>query len=335
MNTAPETPSDFRAICAIVNGDFALQSLLYDIDLLPEQTYQNEKTWPYTATIARHWVASFETPKVTPGGYMTDEWIDAVCSPGREKRWHGDGRQYDRDTARLIVLAALQVQRGITPVTSTESAPAAPPSAPASEPTEVWLPMDTAPRDGSLIRLLVNFTEHNLDDDDKPQATIGMNNLGNTAEDQWQFCGWNWAHDCFTQGEGTPIGWLPMLATSAPPSAAVTAEQLAERYATSGPLLELDALLAKFHAAVWEAGADEDGKTDFDLAGTEEAKEIQGLVRSMLAASAPADPLFPSLRRFLDGAAGDGFVCGGVDAADLYLKIFGPPDEPAREGGGS
>ena len=33
---------------------------------------------------------------------LTDEQIDAVCAPGRAERWKGDGRQYDRDTARLI-----------------------------------------------------------------------------------------------------------------------------------------------------------------------------------------------------------------------------------------
>jgi hypothetical protein len=31
------------------------------------------------------------------------------------------------------------------------------------------------------------------------------------------------------------------------------------------------------------------------------------------------------LKRFLDGAAGDGLVCGGVDAADLYCALFGEP----------
>lgn len=33
---------------------------------------------------------------------LTDEQIDALCKPGRASRWNGDGRQYDRDTARII-----------------------------------------------------------------------------------------------------------------------------------------------------------------------------------------------------------------------------------------
>jgi hypothetical protein len=36
----------------------------------------------------------------------------------------------------------------------------------------------------------------------------------------------------------------------------------------------------------------------------------------------------PMLRTFLDAAAGEGLVLGGVDAADLYLLLFGPPITP-------
>lgn len=32
----------------------------------------------------------------------TDEQIDVICAPGRAKRWTGDGRQYDRETVRLV-----------------------------------------------------------------------------------------------------------------------------------------------------------------------------------------------------------------------------------------
>lgn len=33
----------------------------------------------------------------------TEEWIDAICEPGRNRRWKGDGRQYDRDTVRRVL----------------------------------------------------------------------------------------------------------------------------------------------------------------------------------------------------------------------------------------
>lgn len=36
----------------------------------------------------------------------------AILSPGRHQRWQGDGRQYDRDTARLIEAALRDRSKG-------------------------------------------------------------------------------------------------------------------------------------------------------------------------------------------------------------------------------
>lgn len=74
-----------------------------------------------------------------------------------------------------------------------------------------WLSMHSAPKDGRLVRLLVSFDENAIDDGDEPFATIGQNNFQNDKVDRWQFVGWNWTHDEFTDGQGTPLGWLPML----------------------------------------------------------------------------------------------------------------------------
>ncbi len=73
------------------------------------------------------------------------------------------------------------------------------------------LPIDTAPRDGSMVRLLVEFTDHATEDKDGPAWTIGANSLDNTGEDLWQFAGWCWEHDHFTEGKGTPVSWLPLI----------------------------------------------------------------------------------------------------------------------------
>lgn len=79
----------------------------------------------------------------------------------------------------------------------------------------VWRDMSCAPKDASIVRLLVNFEEGSFEDDTSPVATIGTNHFSNTGVDEWLFAGWSWTHDCFTQGIGTPIGWLPMLDTPA------------------------------------------------------------------------------------------------------------------------
>ncbi|WP_122975155.1 Lar family restriction alleviation protein [Pseudomonas fulva] len=88
-----------------------------------------------------------------------------------------------------------------------------------------WRDMATAPRDGTLVRLLVEFTEHATEDrESMPSPTIGANSYDHTGEDVWQFAGWSWEQDCFTQGQGEPVGWLPLLDTPHPDPA--EAEQL-------------------------------------------------------------------------------------------------------------
>jgi len=73
-----------------------------------------------------------------------------------------------------------------------------------------WRDMASAPRDGTMLRLLVEFSEHSTEDADQA-TTIGANNLENDGDDRWQFAGWCWSHDHFTEGKGEPVGWLPML----------------------------------------------------------------------------------------------------------------------------
>jgi hypothetical protein len=76
---------------------------------------------------------------------------------------------------------------------------------------EVWQPMGTAPKDGTMLRLLVQFDENATDDSAEPCPTIGANNFDHDGLDDWRFAGWCWSHDVFTEGVGTPVGWLPMV----------------------------------------------------------------------------------------------------------------------------
>lgn len=80
---------------------------------------------------------------------------------------------------------------------------------------EAARPMDTAPRDGTLVRLLVEFSEHDVEDSEGPHWTIGAWPGEGDENSDWQFAGWCWSHDHFTEGKGTPIGWLPFAVDAA------------------------------------------------------------------------------------------------------------------------
>lgn len=76
--------------------------------------------------------------------------------------------------------------------------------------SEEWLDPSTAPKDGTIVRLLVKpdmeaFTS--LQDSEDAFETIGFNHSDESGEDTWHFAGWDWAHDCITQGHGEVIGW--------------------------------------------------------------------------------------------------------------------------------
>lgn len=76
-------------------------------------------------------------------------------------------------------------------------------------------PMATAPRDGTMLRLLVQFDDHATDDTKEPAWTIGHCSKPHPDDDDnWQFAGWCWDHDHFTEGKGTPVGWLPLIDAS-------------------------------------------------------------------------------------------------------------------------
>ncbi|MBK8197004.1 MAG: hypothetical protein IPK75_01450 [Acidobacteria bacterium] len=80
-------------------------------------------------------------------------------------------------------------------------------------------PLDSAPRDGRILRLLVDYSEedarHPLDDASEAW-TIGSNAFDNDGVDEWEIAGWCWSHDHFTAGRGRVIGWLPFHGEEAP-----------------------------------------------------------------------------------------------------------------------
>lgn len=76
-------------------------------------------------------------------------------------------------------------------------------------------PIDTAPKDGTLLRLRMQFSRCGDNPgnplwDDEFCWTIGFNQFEHTTVDEWQYAGWDWNGDEFERGYGgVPIGWLP------------------------------------------------------------------------------------------------------------------------------
>jgi hypothetical protein len=75
---------------------------------------------------------------------------------------------------------------------------------------EKWRPMLTAPKDDTLILLLLEGGDHPTENKER-YRTIGSNGFAMNGEDVWLYSGWCWSHDHWTQGEGAElIGWLPL-----------------------------------------------------------------------------------------------------------------------------
>jgi hypothetical protein len=74
-----------------------------------------------------------------------------------------------------------------------------------------WRPIETAPKDGSSVLLLVEDSDYPLEDE-RATATIGAYGTEGGAEfDQtWNFAGWDWCQDCYVRGNGTPTHWMPL-----------------------------------------------------------------------------------------------------------------------------
>lgn len=94
-----------------------------------------------------------------------------------------------------------------------------------------WNDPATALKDGTMLHLLIQPGQEELDaftsfhDSREPYETIGFNQMKDTLEDVWQFAGWDWCHDCITEGHGEVIGWLPFGTTAPSPQPNVQGDE--------------------------------------------------------------------------------------------------------------
>lgn len=77
-------------------------------------------------------------------------------------------------------------------------------------------PIHTAPRDGQMLWLWVKYPDVTRAPwvplgDHMEGWTLGFNSFDHTGIDEWQFVGWHWSQDCFTDASapeyGKPLRW--------------------------------------------------------------------------------------------------------------------------------
>lgn len=76
-----------------------------------------------------------------------------------------------------------------------------------------WFDISTAPKDGTLIQMVVANGDFPTDDNDElGHITIGswQEEADESNEPDWDFVGWHWAHDFWTRGNGLPTHWRPL-----------------------------------------------------------------------------------------------------------------------------
>ena len=73
-----------------------------------------------------------------------------------------------------------------------------------------WRLIETYKKDGKLVLLLIEGGEH-VSEDRPAYRTVGSNAFEHDGRDEWDYAGWCWSHDHWTQGRGGEIlGWLPL-----------------------------------------------------------------------------------------------------------------------------
>lgn len=179
----------------------------------------------------------------TPLNYDLHHPLMDAFNAGSKARDTGGVSPYHGHSLEHLLHACGWVQRDLRlALDAARNAPSATPRPEASDAPDIvpvaWRDPATAPKDGTMLQLLIQRGDVDrgawspFEDSLDPYVTIGFNNLANTLEDEWEFAGWDWSHDCFTTGYGEVVGWLPFGpdALAALRAELATVTQKAERY---------------------------------------------------------------------------------------------------------
>jgi hypothetical protein len=123
-------------------------------------------------------------------------------------------REYDAAKGREVGFIA-HVGTDKSVLTAALTKVAMQPAQPVAQAVPSWQQIETAPKDGTLVLLLVKADdpEFNPIEDEVEARTIGSYGVhGGPEEDpEWTFAGWDWDFDSFEDGRGIPIAWAPLL----------------------------------------------------------------------------------------------------------------------------
>lgn len=149
-----------------------------------------------------HVAAKHPDPMLSRTGAYIEKWDSQSAEAARELRDERDALQAE--------LAALKAERDQLSKACDQRAAheyKLMGEVAALKAAQEWRGMESAPRDGSAVLLLVKGGDYPLADS-SVWETIGNFGVGSDAA-AWNFAGWDWVHDYYCMGNGDVIGWLP------------------------------------------------------------------------------------------------------------------------------
>lgn len=207
-NAHSASPKGSESVSLVTDAMVTAARMAYGTQPLAERGHERMRTAVEAALAARQAVAVPGAPASCKHcGESSLEWFSHV----RVLNDVQQGRLNTHDVGCVFVLGCTECSATLHVVKADAIAALLVTTSPLHVVDPAPRPMDTAPRDGTMVRLLVQFTEHATEDTAEPAWTIGANNGEHDGGDLWCFAGWCWTHDHFTEGKGTPVGWLPLI----------------------------------------------------------------------------------------------------------------------------
>lgn len=154
-------------------------------------------------------LSSSHRPLLDAASAMLRQQAEARAASGAVQRIIADAREFVEaaNSEGFDAADALDLIREIAALSASPTEP--PGSEGAGEVrADEWLDPASAPKDGTILELAVDYTDgHGALQDALIAPTIGWNDLANTGEDKWHIVGWDWCQDHIRDGSGLIRAW--------------------------------------------------------------------------------------------------------------------------------